>query len=108
MPQDEASIIRTNHWFASQVVLVFRRRTVCCANPEVIAFAKPQVAKFGSADSNCVGQHSLEHRLELAWRRTDDLQYLRGCSLLLERLAQLVRACLHLVAQSHGLDGDPR
>ena len=36
----------------------------------------------------------------------DDAQHLGGSGLLLQRLAQLARARLHLIEQPHVLDGD--
>src|SRR6516162_4577187 len=49
-----------------------------------------QYAELGLADARGILQHSLEHRLQLPRRRADDLQHLRGCRLLLQRLGELL------------------
>ena len=58
-----------------------------------------QRAEFGLANARRVLQHGLEHRLQFAWRRTDDLEHVGGGGLLLQRFAQLVE-------QPCVLDGD--
>src|SRR6202041_661784 len=57
---------------------------------EAIAFAEVHRAEFGLADTRGILQHGLKHRPQLAGRGADDLQYLRGRRLLLERLPQFV------------------
>ena len=69
---------------------------------------KEQIAEVSVADPRGVLQHGLEHRLQLARRTADDLQHLGGRRLLLQRLAQLARARLHLVEQPRVLDRDHR
>src|SRR5262245_52205000 len=49
-----------------------------------------EVAELGLANAHCIGQHGLEHRLKLARRTADDLQHLRGCRLLLQRLDEFL------------------
>ena len=86
-------------------------RVACRAarlNAERIAFVTRKVAELGLADPSRVLQHGLEDWLELAGRAGDDLQDLRGRGLLLQRLAQVARARLHLVEQPHVLDRDHR
>ena len=51
-------------------------------------------------------QHGLEHRLRRPDDASNDLQYLRGRGLLLQRLAQIVGALAQLVEQPRVLDGD--
>ena len=63
-------------------------------------------AELGLANARGVGQHGLEHRLQLARRAADDLEHLGGRRLLLQRLGQLARARLHLLEQPRVLDGD--
>ena len=46
-------------------------------------------AKRGIAQPDCLLEHRVEHRGEVARRGIDDLQYLGGRSLLLQRLARL-------------------
>src|SRR5262249_32377175 len=50
----------------------------------------------------------LQHRFEIEGRAADDLEYVGGGGLLLEGLAQLLRARLHLLEQSRVLDCDHR
>ena len=69
---------------------------------------KAHVAELGLAEPRRVLQHRLEHRLQLAGRARDYLQYLRRRRLLLQRLRELARARLHLVEQPHVLDRDHR
>src|SRR5215472_18659481 len=69
---------------------------------------KFECAEFGLAKSNRVFQHASEHRLKLARRARDHLENVRGGSLLLQGLAQLARARLHLVEQAYVLDRDHR
>src|SRR5262245_5370094 len=49
------------------------------------------------ANSHRVREYGLEDRLQLPGRRRDDLQHFRGRRLLLQRVAELARARLHLV-----------
>jgi hypothetical protein len=51
-------------------------------------------------------QHRTEHRREIAGRGIDDLQYLGGRGLLLQRLAEVAVAGVELVEQPGALDGD--
>src|SRR5438105_12515407 len=74
--------------------------------PEPAALGKPHDAKLSSADARGVLQHCLEYWLQLTRRTADDLQDLRGCSLLLQRLGKLARARLHLVEQPRVLNRD--
>ena len=50
----------------------------------------------------------VEHRLQLAGRTGDDLQHLRGRSLLLKRLRKIACALTQLVKQPCVLDGNDR
>src|SRR5262249_47227893 len=59
--------------------------------PERFTVVQQQAAEAGGADSRRVFQHGLEDWLEFAGRRADDLQYVGGRGLLLQRLAQLVK-----------------
>src|SRR5262249_37731443 len=65
-------------------------------------------AELCSADARGILQHGLEHGVQLAGRTTNYVQHLRGRGLLLQRLGKLARACLHLIEQSHVLDGNHR
>jgi hypothetical protein len=53
-------------------------------------FTKVKNAELCFANPPCVFQDRLEHWLQVAGRRADDAQYIRCCSLLLQRLAQLI------------------
>src|SRR5262245_58644467 len=75
---------------------------------EGLPFAEIERSKFGLAWSRGVLKHSLEYRLQLAGRARYYLQHLRGCCLLLQRLAQIVGALAQLVEQPGVLDGDDR
>src|SRR5262245_15604710 len=57
--------------------------------PEAFALAKPHDAKLRLAEARGVLEHRPEHRHELAGRVRDDLQYLRRCGLLFQRLREL-------------------
>jgi hypothetical protein len=37
-------------------------------------FMEIEVAELGLANAHCIGQHGLEHRLQLAGRAADDLE----------------------------------
>ena len=54
---------------------------------EPFSSVKIKRAKLGLADARSVCQHGLEHRLQLAGRRTDDAQNVGGGRLLLQRFA---------------------
>src|SRR5262249_54302707 len=49
-----------------------------------------EAAEPGLAKAHCIGQHGLEHRLQLARRAGDNSQHLRGRGLLLQRLGELL------------------
>jgi len=83
-----------------------RRHVVMCHIAKAIAFTEVEHPKFGSADASCARQHALEYRLQLAGRTADDLQDLGSRGLLLQRLAQIVRALAQLVEQPSVPDGD--
>ena len=53
------------------------------------AVDRSTAAERGIAKRNCLFQHRVEHRREVAGRRIDDLQDLGGRGLLLQRLARL-------------------
>src|SRR5262245_59040572 len=74
--------------------------------PEPIAFRQPKEAELGLADSGRVREHRLEHWLQLARRTADDLQDLRGRSLLLQCFAHIVGALAQLAEQPRILDRD--
>src|SRR5262249_47862000 len=66
------------------------------------------IAKSGLAYAHGSLQHSCEYWLKIAGRAADNLQHLRCCSLLLQRLGELPRALLLDFEQSGVLDGDHR
>src|SRR6516225_2412928 len=83
-----------------------RRRVVLRGGSEGVSLTKIQGAELDLADANRVRQHSLENRLQLAGRGTDDLQHFGRCRLLLEGFLEIARPGLHLVEQARVLDGD--
>jgi hypothetical protein len=60
-----------------------------CSALQSVAVQQIDVPKRGVADTNAVLQHSRKHRLQIAGRTADYLEYFRGRSLLLQRLVQL-------------------
>ena len=66
------------------------------------------ISESGVADAYGFGQHCFKHRLKIAGRATDNLEYLRCCCLLLQRFGKLSRALLLRLEQPHVLDGDHR
>src|SRR6516162_89125 len=75
------------------------RRIVLRDQTKSICLVQVQIAEIGSANARRVLQHSVENRLQFAWRRTDDAQHIRSGRLLLKRLPQFAK-------QSRVLDGD--
>src|SRR5262245_8448964 len=88
------------------VLSIIRRQAERCCRMERATVVTEQYTKCRFADAYRIPQHGLEHRLQFTRRRADDLQYLRGRSLLLQRLAEIGGARLHLVEQPHVLDRD--
>src|SRR5262249_33087757 len=62
----------------------------------------------GAAKAASRFNERLQYRFEIEGRAADDLEHVGGSSLLPERLAQLLRARLHLLEQPHVLDRDDR
>ena len=58
-----------------------------------------QRAELGLANARRILQHRVEHRLQLAGRAGDDLQHLARRGLLLQRLAEIVRALAQFLQQ---------
>ena len=56
---------------------------MCCNESQGIAIPAVNVSKRGVADPRGALKHSLKNRLEITGRATDNLEYLRGRSLLL-------------------------
>src|SRR5262249_19599808 len=79
---------------ALQVRSVGRRNAEERDGFEGVADVAKQNAELGLADADCIVQHGLKPRLDLARRTRDDAQYL-GCGrLLLQRLREFARALL--------------
>src|SRR5262245_1173589 len=66
------------------------RHIVAGDDAQCTTFMEIEVAELGLANAHCIGQHRLEHRLQLAGRAADDLKHVGSGGLLLQRLAQLV------------------
>jgi len=75
---------------------------------KLLTLGKPQHAKLCFANPRRIRQYRLENRLQLALRHRDYLQDVRGRRLLLQRLAEIVRALAKLVKQPRVLDRDRR
>src|SRR5262252_2058831 len=75
-------------------------------HPELTVLEQHQIAEFGLAERDCLLQHGLEYRFQLARRARDDAEDLGGRRLLLQRLAQIIGALPQLVEQPRVLDGD--
>src|SRR3974377_1705154 len=74
--------------------------------PNSISFRLKQDAEFGFTNAGCIRQHRVEHRLELAGRRTNDLEHLARCGLLLPRPPPIIGSLVQFVEQPRVLDGD--
>src|SRR5262249_25238894 len=83
-----------------------RQSTVEPRGSEGFSFAQPQSAVTRLTQPCRICQQGLENGLQFAGRTGDDLQYLGGRSLLLQRLAQIVGALAQLVQQPGVLDRD--
>ena len=66
------------------------------------------ISESGVANAYGFGQHCSKHRLKIAGRATDNLEYLRCCCLLLQRFGEFARALLLCLEQPHVLDRDHR
>src|SRR6516225_9876367 len=89
-----------------QIFSICWHRTMYCNNfpgSAVISIHEPE---FGLTNFHSVSQHCLKDRLQLAGRRTNDSQDLRGRRLLLQRLTEIARALAQLVEQPRVLDGN--
>src|SRR5262249_38173608 len=68
-----------------------RQRAMECNISKAITLTDPQGPVTRLTYPRRVREHSVEYRLQLAGRRADDAQHLRGCRLLLEGLPKLVK-----------------
>src|SRR5215813_12290426 len=60
------------------------------------------------AEAHCRLDQCIEHRFQIERRAADYLEHVGGGGLLLQRLAELLRALLHVVEQPYVLDRDHR
>src|SRR2546423_11044936 len=81
-------------------------RVVHRHSAKAIGLAQIEVAKLSSADAYGVLQNTAKHRLKISERARNDPQHLGDCRLLLQRLAKLATACLHLLEQPNIFDSD--
>src|SRR5262249_29989728 len=65
-------------------------------------------SELGVADTDSILQHRCEHRLQIAWRPGNDLQYFGHGSLLLQRLGEFAGAPLLRLEEPGVLDRDYR
>src|SRR6478672_5868247 len=69
-------------------------------------FIQEQSCSICLANLYYLVQYDIENNLQLSRRAGDDLEHLRTCRLLLQRLRQLVAALLLRLEQPHVLDGN--
>src|SRR5262249_23642120 len=93
-------------WAAAAHLGKRRRAIVASDNSQKVVLAEIERAGVGLPKPGRVRQHSCKYRPELARRAGYDLQHLRRCCLLIQRLAQVVGALTQLVEQARVLDGD--
>src|SRR6476660_6936603 len=67
-----------------------RRRIVRRSDAKDLSIAEIHVSERSLANAHRVREYGLENRLQLPGRRRDDLQHLRGRSLLFQRLGELL------------------
>ena len=83
-----------------------RRKIVVAHELEHVALQLINESVPGAAQADSALHDRLKHGLRVGWRVRDDAQnFCRRC-LLLQRLRQLLRPCLHLVEQASVLDGN--
>src|SRR5215216_3769008 len=68
----------------------------------------PDIRAVPLAEAVCRLDDRIEHRLQIKFRPTDDLEHLRSGGLLLEGRGKLERTCLCLYEQACVLDCDQR
>ena len=76
--------------------------------PQGIALAQRDCAHVRSGQAHCGVDQRLQDGLKIEGRSADCLENIRCRGLLLQRLAEVARPCLHLVEQADILDGDHR
>ena len=81
---------------------------MCCHDVQGLTIPAVDISKRGVADPHCLLKHKCEYRFKLAFGAADDLEYLRRCGLLFERLSQVARSLLLGLKQAHVLNGDYR
>src|SRR5262249_52396016 len=84
----------------STLLTVFRKRCRCVVQRgrmERTSFEEMKCAELGFAQARRICQQSVKHGLQFARRTRNDMQHLRGRSLLLQRRGEVGRARLHLV-----------
>jgi hypothetical protein len=57
---------------------------------EDLAVPSPDFSELGVADPYGIFQHGFKYWLKVAWGAADNLQHIRCCRLLLQRLAQIL------------------
>src|SRR5262249_6393955 len=67
-----------------------QRRVVHGGDSEGVALAQEERSKLGLAEAHRIRQYGLEDRLQFSRRAADDLQDIRGCRLLLQRLGEFL------------------
>src|SRR5215467_6494771 len=85
----QGTVWRGPNWLALSCLDKRGRGVVERLGAEGVSVVQIERAKLGLAEPRRVRQHGLEHRLQVAGRAADNLQYFRGRCLLLQRLSSL-------------------
>src|SRR5262245_61810114 len=77
----------------------YRKRSVLRTRSKYVAVDQPNIHVVPAADPCRALYDSVQHRLNVGWRAGDDTENFTRCSLLLQRLFELIK-------QPHVFDGD--
>src|SRR5215470_2684383 len=91
-----------------KLVQDFGRKIVGRRNLQKFAVVEPDNAEYGLAQARGALNNRIEHRLSIGRRAADDVKHLARRGLMFKRFAELARARLHLLEESHILDRNHR
>src|SRR5262249_42323780 len=74
--------------------------------PKHVAFEPENHGIVRLTEARGILPYCIQHGLDIGWRAGDNLQHLTGCSLLFQRLGEIVGALAQFLEQSRVLDGD--
>src|SRR5215471_11563682 len=86
----------------------FGRKIVGRRYLQKFAVLEPHNAEYGLAQARGALNNRIEHRLSIGRRAADDVKHLARRGLMFKRFAELARARLHLLEESHILDRNHR